>query len=107
VIHTCSFIDRIERRGGRLMAGGVAFSGTRAIMKVQVRPEGGEWIDAVLEPRLSGFTLTRWKAEVDGRPGAAQLEARAQDDTGAWQSAVERPLFPDGMAGPTRKRIPS
>ena len=107
VIHTCSFIDRIRRQGNRLEAGGVAFSGGRDITRVQVRVEGGEWVDAALEPRLSEFTLTRWRAELEARPGVELLEARAQDSSGAWQSAVERPLFPDGMAGPTRKRIPA
>ncbi len=107
VIHTCSFIDRIRRQGTRLEVGGVAFSGGRAITRVQVRNEGADWVEAVLEPRLSEFTLTRWRAEVEARPGIEQLEARAQDSTGAWQSAIERPLFPDGMAGPTKKRIPS
>lgn len=105
VIHTCSFIDRIRREGSRLRVGGVSFAGVRGIRQVQVRVEGGPWVSAALEPVLSPYTLTRWQAELDGSATAEFLEARSMDGTGQWQSEVERPLFPDGMSGPTRRRI--
>jgi DMSO/TMAO reductase YedYZ molybdopterin-dependent catalytic subunit len=107
VIHTCSFIDRIRRNGSRLEIGGVALSGARAIAAVEVRAGSGPWTRATLEPPLSGYTWTRWKAEIDAVPGAEYLEARAQDSSGAWQSAVEKPLFPNGVSGPTLRRIPT
>jgi DMSO/TMAO reductase YedYZ molybdopterin-dependent catalytic subunit len=107
VIHTCSFIDRITREGSRLRAGGVAFSGGRSIERVEVRAGDGPWTAARLERPLSRYTLTRWVAELDCPAQAQMVEARALDSSGAWQSAVERPLFPDGMAGPTTRRIPS
>jgi DMSO/TMAO reductase YedYZ molybdopterin-dependent catalytic subunit len=107
VIHTCSFIDRIRRQGARLEAGGVALSGGRAITAVEVRAGGGSWTPATLEPPLSGYTWTRWRAELDAVAGAEYLEARARDSTGAWQASVEKPLFPDGVSGPTLRRIPT
>lgn len=107
VIHTCSFIDRIRRKGARFEVGGVALSGGRAIAAVEVRAGNGPWTRATLEPPLSGYTWTRWKAELDTVAGAEYIEARAQDSTGAWQASVEKPLFPDGVSGPTLRRIPS
>jgi DMSO/TMAO reductase YedYZ molybdopterin-dependent catalytic subunit len=108
VIHTCSFVDRIRREGSRLAVGGVAFAGDRGIRRVEVRAGAdAPWAAAALETSLSPYCLTRWRVEIDPQRNAEFVEARAQDGTGAWQSAVERPLFPDGMAGPTLKRIPS
>jgi len=108
VIHTCSFVDRIRREGSRLAVGGVAFAGIRGIRRVEARAGAdAPWTAAVLEAPLSPYCLTRWRTEIDPQRNAEFVEVRAQDGAGAWQSAVERPLFPDGMAGPTLKRIPS
>jgi DMSO/TMAO reductase YedYZ molybdopterin-dependent catalytic subunit len=107
LIHTCSFIDRIRRSGSRLEVGGVALSGGRAIVAVEVRAGAGPWTLATLEPPLSGYTWTRWKAEVDAAQGAEFAEARAQDASGEWQATVESPLFPSGVSGPTLRRIPT
>jgi hypothetical protein len=35
------------------------------------------------------------------------VEARAQDGDGAWQDAVESPLFPAGVGGPTVRKVSS
>lgn len=111
VIHTCSFVDRVRRSGARLQVGGASFAGVRGIQRVEVRSGGGAswspWSAAKLESPLSPYALTRWKAELEPPSGAEFIEARAQDGVGAWQAATERPLFPDGMAGPTLRRIPS
>jgi DMSO/TMAO reductase YedYZ molybdopterin-dependent catalytic subunit len=111
LIHTCSFVDRIRRAGSRVQAGGASFAGVRGIRRVDVRAGGGgvwgPWQEAVLEEPLSPYTLTRWIAELEPPRGAEWLEARAQDNAGQWQSSTERPLFPDGIAGPTLRRIPS
>jgi DMSO/TMAO reductase YedYZ molybdopterin-dependent catalytic subunit len=106
LIHTGTFIDRMVAEVGRIRAGGIAYSGAGAIEQVEVRLDGGEWKRAQLEPRLSPYTFTRWTVEVPAMPGGKWLEARALDATGQWQSAVEKPLFPDGVSGPTRKRLP-
>ncbi len=112
LIHTCSFIDKMQRQGQRLLVGGVSFSGGRAITKVEVRSLSGDvadspWVPATLEAPLSRYTLTRWRAELDPPRGATFVEARAQDSSGSWQSAVEKPIFPDGVSGPTVRRIPT
>lgn len=113
VIHTCSFVDRAVREGNRLRAGGASFAGVRGVARVEVRTRSEDgrvaapFVAATLDTPLSKYALTRWTAEVDIAAGATLIEARAMDGNGDWQQSTERPLFPDGMAGPTLRRIPS
>ncbi len=107
VIHTASFVDRIRRDGQLAEVGGVSFAGVRGIQRVEVRTDSGIWIPMELEKPLSPHTLTRWKGSLELPAGAEMLEARALDGDGRWQSSVEKPLFPDGVSGPTTKRLPS
>jgi DMSO/TMAO reductase YedYZ molybdopterin-dependent catalytic subunit len=104
VIHTMSYIDRVKKQEGKVDLGGVAFAGDRGVRRVQVRADDGEWKDAVLETPLSAYTLTRWVATLDV-DAAEQVECRAQDGNHQWQANREKPLFPDGVAGPTIKRV--
>lgn len=104
LVHTGCHIDRVARNGGMIRAGGVAFAGIRGIRTLQVRAGNSDWVNAVIEQPLSPLTLVRWYAELKDS-GSGFLEARAQDGAGNWQQATERPLFPDGVAGPTRVRL--
>ena len=106
VVHTMSFIDRVRRNGSSALAGGVAFAGLRGIQRVEVRAGAGPWTEAQLEAPLSPYTWTRWKANLVIPEGAQVMEARAADGTGAWQATQESPLFPDGVKGPTIKKLP-
>ena len=88
---------------------GVSFAGSRGIQAVQVRllsKDGplGEWQNATLENPLSPYTWTRWQIALSVSE-AIQVEARAQDSTGAWQATEETKLFPSGVAGPTVRKI--
>jgi phytoene synthase len=107
LIHTASYIDKIARDGAKARVGGVSFAGVRGVQRVEVRADGGIWVPVEMEPSLSPYTLTRWKGELELPNGAQMLEARALDGTGKWQATVEKPLFPDGVSGPTVRRIPS
>ena len=104
LIHTASHIDRVVRDGATLRVGGVSFAGVRGIREVDLRAGSGPWFKAVLEPPLSPFTWTRWRGELPTN-GASLVEARALDGAGRWQESVEGPLFPDGVTGPTIRRI--
>ncbi len=104
MVHTGSFIDRILRSGTQLRIGGVSFAGDRGIRAVQVRADQGVWVDATLEDPLSPFTWRRWTAALDAA-SARMIQARAMDGSGCWQSDSERPLFPDGVAGPTVRTV--
>ncbi len=104
VIHTVSFIDRITPQGDRFRLGGIALSGHGGIRQVQIRAGEGEWIDAELEPPLSAYTWTRWKGAVPDAD-AKVFQARAMDVTGQWQADEEGPLFPNGVKGPTIRKL--
>ncbi len=107
IIHTASHVDRYSRADAKLKVGGASFAGVRGIRAVQVRADGGSWIDAIIEPPLSEFTLTRWYAELPAAPAGATVQVRAQDGTGAWQSEHETALFPNGVDGPTKIKLTS
>lgn len=104
-IHTTSYIDRVRTGDGVLRMGGVAYAGDRGVQAVQIRADQGRWVDAVCEPPLSPYTWTRWHGEISGARGAEIVEARAQDRTGAWQAVEPTQLFPNGVKGPTLRRI--
>ncbi len=104
VVHTMSYIDRVRPNGDSLLVGGVSFAGLRGIGRVQIRADQGPWTDCDLEQPISPYTWTRWKSRVPVA-GAALVEARAQDGTGRWQADRESPIFPDGVKGPTIKKL--
>jgi len=103
-IHTTSFIDRVRRGGSEIGVYGVSFAGDRGVRAVQVRADQGAWTDAVMEPPLSRFAWTRWRAEI-ASPAASIVEARAMDGTGEWQATKPTDLFPSGVKGPTVRRL--
>jgi DMSO/TMAO reductase YedYZ molybdopterin-dependent catalytic subunit len=104
IVHTMSYIDRVQVNGRALGMGGVSFAGLRGVKKVQIRADQGPWIDVVLEAPLSPYTWTRWKGELP--VGSARMvEARALDGAGNWQAERESPLFPDGVKGPAVKLL--
>ncbi len=82
----------------------VAFAGTRGIRRVEVRADAGPWVEAEMETPMARYTWTRWKAVLPVA-NAEFVQARAMDGEGRWQAEKEKPLFPDGVAGPTIKRI--
>lgn len=103
-IHTMSYIDRVRPDGERLLVGGVSFAGLRGIQSVQARSGQAAWVDCDLEKPLSPSTWTRWKASLPA-VGAQQIEVRALDGLGLWQADQESSIFPDGVKGPTIKKL--
>jgi DMSO/TMAO reductase YedYZ molybdopterin-dependent catalytic subunit len=103
-VHIASHIDRVRQTPEGWTIGGVSFAGTRGIQAVEVRAGQGPWIAATLDRPLSRFTWTRWFAVVPAGP-ATQIESRAMDGGGHWQESQEGPLFPDGVTGPTVRRL--
>jgi phytoene synthase len=103
-VHIASHIDQIRPTSDGWQIGGVSFAGTRGIRAVEVRAGQGPWIPATLDRPLSPFTWTRWYAVLPAT-NPQQIEARAMDGSGHWQEAQEGPLFPNGVTGPTVRRI--
>jgi hypothetical protein len=87
---------------GLLRVHGVAFSGKRGISKVEVSTDGGtSWNEARVKPPLSPYTWVLWQYDWQVHSAETQLSvlARATDGTGALQTEVESPAYPDGATG--------
>jgi DMSO/TMAO reductase YedYZ molybdopterin-dependent catalytic subunit len=80
---------------------GIAFAGDRGISRVEVSTDGRRsWNVAVLKSAQSPFTwrlwLYRWSP---AGPGRHEIFVRVYDGTGAVQTPVESPPFPNGASG--------
>ncbi|MFI5273578.1 MAG: molybdopterin-dependent oxidoreductase [Ktedonobacterales bacterium] len=92
---------------GPLMVNGIAFGGTRGIVRVEVSTDGGaSWHDARLTPPLSAqsWVLWSWPWQPPAR-GTYTLVVRATDGTGAVQTPTQRGTVPDGATGWHRVKV--
>ena len=105
LVKIASYIDSARRERNTVKLGGVSYAGSRGIRAVNVRINGGEWKPAALENPLSAYSWTRWTAEIEAAADASTVEARAQDGGGMWQLDTETKLFPDGVGGPTLRKV--
>lgn len=102
-VKTQSRIDR-PRIGQPIEAGvftaaGVAWAPTRAITKVEVRMDEGEWREAELSEPLSDDAWVQWKLDIDVPLGRHSLQVRATDGTGQTQGGNEVNPKPNGAEG--------
>lgn len=111
IIHPGAYIDKVRTSDATIEAGGIAYSGHGQVAQVQLRFLDSnkqplqDWQTATLEAPLSNQTFTRWIHSMPANKAAQHLEARIQDASGNWQAAEEKPLFPDGVSGPTIKSL--
>jgi hypothetical protein len=106
-IKTMSRIDT-DRRGatpGDVTVGGVAWAIHRGISKVEVRSDGGAWVEADLGGVPSSDTWAQWMARLDLEPGRHMVESRAFDGDGVPQTEETAPVAPDGAQGYPRRWI--
>jgi DMSO/TMAO reductase YedYZ molybdopterin-dependent catalytic subunit len=105
-IKTQSRID-VPRRGEEVARGvvpvaGIAWAQQRGVVKVEVRVDDGEWVEARLAPDLTVDSWRQWVYEWDTTDldaGEHRLQVRATDATGETQTEeVSRP-DPDGATG--------
>jgi hypothetical protein len=108
-VKTMTRIDRPRRNGeaaaGRYEIGGVAWAVHRGISTVQVRIDGGEWLDGELAGVPSDDTWRQWRYTWDASPGKHSIEARAIDGSGAIQEAEEMSPAPNGAQGYHQVRV--
>src|SRR5262245_46620149 len=102
-VKTASRIDT-PSNGARLAAGavemaGVAWAQHRGIRGVQLRIDGGAWIDVELATEDTTDTWRQWRYRWEAPAGQHTLEVRAIDATGAVQTSTEAPPFPSGATG--------
>ena len=84
---------------GRTPVAGVAWAQNRGIAAVQVRVDSGLWHEAKLAAVPGIDTWRQWVWEWDATPGTHLIEARATDETGYTQTAVQEPTVPNGATG--------
>jgi DMSO/TMAO reductase YedYZ molybdopterin-dependent catalytic subunit len=84
---------------GRTPLAGVAWAPTRAIERVDVRIDDGEWQPAQLSGALSANTWVQWLYTWDATPGRHRLAVRATDGNGNTQTADVASPAPSGATG--------
>jgi hypothetical protein len=102
-IKTQSRIDYPRRgelvNGTPAVVAGVAWAPTKGIERVEVRIDGGEWLEADLTSPLSDDAWVQWKLETPVDPGDHEAHVRATDGTGSTQTEAETSPRPDGATG--------
>ncbi|MEV7806328.1 molybdopterin-dependent oxidoreductase [Microbispora sp. NPDC088329] len=91
--------DGDEVAAGRTTVAGVAWAQHRGVDAVEVRVDGGAWLQARLAEVPGPDTWRQWSADLDLTPGRHTLAVRATDATGHTQTADEAPPAPDGATG--------
>jgi DMSO/TMAO reductase YedYZ molybdopterin-dependent catalytic subunit len=86
-------------KAGKTFIGGVAWHQHRGLTGVQVRIDGGEWLDAELGADVGSDYWRQWYLDWDATPGQHMLAVRALDDNGEPQSSARATVFPDGASG--------
>jgi DMSO/TMAO reductase YedYZ molybdopterin-dependent catalytic subunit len=86
---------------GPVSVSGVAFAGTRGIVKVEVSTDGGaSWSAVPFRAPLSSLTWVLWTMDwTPPKEGAYRLVVRATDGSGNLQDKNSTPSYPNGASG--------
>ena len=87
------------KAGTRVPVAGVAWSQDRGIKAVEVRVDGGAWLEATLADADNIDTWRQWVWMWQAERGSHQLEVRAIDATGYVQTDARAPIAPNGSTG--------
>ncbi|MCW2816257.1 MAG: yedY [Nocardioides sp.] len=86
--------------GAKVLVGGVAWAqNDGGVTKVQVKVDGGEWIDAENGEEVNSVYWRQWFAEVEVDSGQHTVAARCIDANGDTQTDVRAEPFPGGSSG--------
>ncbi|WGX97023.1 molybdopterin-dependent oxidoreductase [Nocardioides sp. L-11A] len=89
-----------ELDAGDVVVGGVAWAQERGgIAGVQVRVDGGPWVDAQLGPDGGDDYWRQWFHRWSAEPGSHRIAVRAVAGNGEPQTPVRAEPFPDGASG--------
>ncbi len=78
---------------------GVAWAQHRGIQKVEIRIDGGEWVETKLADDVGIDLWRQWSHVYDGPAGGHTAEVRATDLDGNTQPEERVPVFPSGATG--------
>lgn len=84
---------------GPVTVAGVAWAPNLGIERVEVRLDGGEWVEAELSRPLSKDSWVQWKTVWEATPGSHVMAVRATDVSGYTQTEATAPPAPDGATG--------
>lgn len=85
---------------GKQFVGGVAWAQEAGgIGKIEVRIDGGPWVEATLGPDVNNDYWRQWYYEWDAPPGRHSVAARATTKDGQVQTAARAEPFPAGSSG--------
>ncbi|GAA1514189.1 molybdopterin-dependent oxidoreductase [Nocardioides humi] len=85
---------------GDVVVGGVAWAQERGgVAGVQVRVDGGPWVDAQLGPDGGNDYWRQWFHRWSAESGSHRIAVRAVAGNGEPQTAVRAEPFPDGASG--------
>ena len=106
IMQTTSVIDTVATEvligSGDEMSvpiGGIAHAGARGISKVEVRVDGGGWVEAELRSPLSDLTWVIWRFEWPYQAGDHLFEVRCAEADGTPQIEEARTSRPSGSRG--------
>ncbi|WP_408897644.1 molybdopterin-dependent oxidoreductase [Nocardioides sp. R1-1] len=89
-----------ELDAGDVVVGGVAWAQERGgIAGVQVRVDGGRWVDAQLGPDGGDDYWRQWFYRWSAEPGSHRIAVRAVAGNGEPQTAARAEPFPNGASG--------
>ncbi|NDJ85355.1 MAG: molybdopterin-dependent oxidoreductase [Chloroflexi bacterium] len=100
VIDTVAVDSVITRDQDRLIPiGGIAHAGARGISKVEIRVDGGEWVEGQVRQSLSDTTWAIWRYDWPFEDGEHTFEVRCYDGNGEMQILEENSRRPSGATG--------
>ncbi|GGC72704.1 molybdopterin-dependent oxidoreductase [Hoyosella rhizosphaerae] len=102
-VKTMSRIDRPKSfsrvPAGPFIAAGISWAQRVGIDKVEVRVDGGPWLEADLSTEVNIDTWRMWKIELNLEPGSHRIQCRATDRNGETQTEERVAPIPDGATG--------
>jgi DMSO/TMAO reductase YedYZ molybdopterin-dependent catalytic subunit len=106
IMQTTSVIDTVATEAiigsgddRRVPIGGIAHAGARGISKVEVRIDGGDWVEAELRSPLSDLTWVIWRFDWLYEAGNHLFEVRCVEADGTPQIEQARTPRPSGSRG--------
>ena len=84
---------------GTVAVGGIAWAQTRGIERVELRVDGGDWVEATLAAELNDVTWRQWSYAWSAAPGRHTIAVRATEKNGPIQTDERSEPFPSGATG--------
>lgn len=106
IVRATSVIDTVatnmvitEGENILIPVGGMAWAGDRGISRVEVRVDGGEWVEAQLRAPISDRTWQLWRYNWPFSEGQHVFEVRCFEGDGEMQILESNPVRPSGATG--------